>query len=310
LFPWGRNEFNGAFPDTTGDSRGGGGGGGGGAVELRSLESITLFWTARILAAGGTGGGGEINGGSRWGGGGGGGSGGAVVLRSAGTIQINSGAQIQVQGGAGNRGNTAKGVGGDGIVQLQTPINSQATVEGTITPIEAWVDPGNAINPSEFSPLSTAVSHWIDVGRATERPPPGTNPVFSFGGTDALTGRVLTDSAGFIEDPDSKPFRIDYLGRRDPVTRRYLPGEEPLADWIPPSAEVFIEFQGADALAEGSREVDVKNASSWHPDPGFVGNGRQFIRWRVRFDVAVDGQPISASTKRPVVQDLRLDFQF
>ena len=120
---------------------------------------------------------------------------------------------------------------------------------------------------------------------------------------------VETDPAGHILNPLLKSFRIGYLGRLDPRTNNYSPGEEPRANWIPPSAEVIIDFQAADAVAEGSKEVDLASRSDWDPDP-VVANGRQFIRWRIRFNVAKDGSPLSAATKRPVVQEMSLDFDF
>jgi hypothetical protein len=310
-FPWGLGEFAGRQPDSVSDSRGGGGGGGAGSIEFRALKGITLHGTARIYANGGTGGGGEITGSSYWGGGGGGGSGGAVLFKSAQSIEVQNGARVEVRGGEGNRSNNhgGQGDGGHGIVQFQVPSGFKPQVTGSpVKPNGAWSDPDNVLNPSEFSPESQVVCRWIDVGQAIRRPPAGTNPLFHFWGTDAL-GRIVTDGEGFVQDPESKPFTVAYLGLRDPVTDQYKIGEEPRSHWIPPAAEIRIEFQGADAIAPGSREVEPTSISPWTASPD-VANGRQFLRWRVLFHVATDGQPITGDTRRPVLRDLRVSYEF
>lgn len=309
-FPWGKNESNGAFPDTGSDSRGGGGGGAGGALELRALGPVVLESTAELLASGGNGGGGETTGRSNWGGGGGGGSGGAVVLKSGTSIDVLPGALVEVRGGGGN--NTGidactTGCGGDGLVQLQVPLGSVARMQGTIQPATSWVDPLNERQPAEFGSVSMGVSRWIDLGRTIDRASDGSRPAFSFLGTDA-SGAVIRDANGFILQPEQQSFRVGYLGRVDEETGLFFPGEEPVADWIPTNAEVWIEFQGADAIAPGSKEVG-SSGTAWSPDPG-VAQGRQFVRFRVRFDVATDGSQITAATRKPAVLELRVDLEF
>jgi hypothetical protein len=307
-FPWGHNEVHSGWPDTTADSRGGGGGGGGGALVLRALGSIEILPGAKLLAEGGVGGGGETVGDSNYGGGGGGGSGGAVILQSATSIDVADTAELNVSGGFGDL-TGPRGTGGDGLVQLQVPAGDLAQVSGSpVLPATSWVDPGNVLNTSEFSPVSVAVSRWFDFGRTLERPPAGTNPVLAFTGTDKH-GRIATDANGWVEDADQKPFRVDYLGLRDPITDQYLSGEEPRSNWIPPSAEVIIEFEAADAIAPGSREVDPQSLSEWSATPS-IANGRQFVRLRVSFNVARNGELLSATTRRPVLQNLTLSFQF
>jgi hypothetical protein len=151
------------------------------------------------------------------------------------------------------------------------------------------------------------VSRWIDLGRTIARPSGGAH--FHFSGTDPLSGEVLVDGLGNVLNPDQQPFAIDYLGRINPATGDYFSGEEPREDWVPPDASVVIEFQAGDAIVPGSREVDEPNATSWTPDWTLV-EKRQFVRWRVTFDVAATGQPISDSTKHPVMQYFHLDFDF
>ena len=146
------------------------------------------------------------------------------------------------------------------------------------------------------------------MGRTIIRPPEGTNPAFQFSGTDGL-GLVETDAEGNIESPYDKPFVIHYLGRFDPISKEYYPGEEPRTNWVPPEADVRIEFQGASAIAEGSKEVDPDSLTSWSPSPA-VANGMQFLRFRVNFDLVANGGEISSSTKRPVFKDLRINFDF
>jgi hypothetical protein len=291
------------------DARGGGGGGGGGALELRTLEEIRILAGAKLLANGGAGGGGESLGSSDYGGPGGGGAGGVLVLKSAKGVTVAARASLEVTGAFGGNPNQTKGKGGDGLVQLQVPRGQIATVSGNpILPVESWTDPTNTLNPSEITPESVAISRWLDMGRVIRREPAGTNPIFRFSGTGAA-GKVLTDLAGYIENPEQKPFGIDYLGLRDPASGQFLSGEEPRPNYIPENAEVFIHFQAADALSEGSKEVDPLTITPWDASPA-VANNKQFIRYRITFNVSKNGETISDQTRRPVVQRLRLDFEF
>lgn len=307
--PWGLDEFRGLWPDTTADSKGGGGGGGGGAIEILALGSITLDSTALIDADGGTGGGGESVGTSSFGGGGGGGSGGAVILRSGSDVQVHPQARILLRGGDGdNHHRRNSGTGGDGLAQIEVPMGRVPTVgAGAVIPASSYLDPTNTVNPVDYGPLSRAVSRWIDLGRSIARPSGGAR--FRFTGTDPATGQVLTDALGFLPDPASLPFEIDYLGRLNPATREYFTGEEPREDWIPPGATVVIEFRAADAMAPGSKEVNPDSLGDWTPDWNQIA-GRQFVRWRVTFNVSADGQPIGPKTRRPVMHRLQLDFDF
>lgn len=307
-FPWGLDEFRGVFPDRVGDARGGGGGGGAGAFEVFARGDIVLASGARIQARGGPGGGGEQTGSSIWGGPGGGGSAGIVVLKSTSAIDVLAGAVIDVTGGPSGNGRPP-GVGGDGLVGLRVPVNSEANMVGTILPDQTvWTDRLNRRNPIDITPFSQAVSHWIDLGQTIHRPPSGAQPRYLFRGID-LTGRVVRLADGRIPTPELNSFRIGYLGLLDPVNGTFQPGEEPRADWLPPSAEVVFEFQAADAVAEGSREVDLTGASDWMPDP-MVADGRQFLRWRVTFDIAADGSPLDENSRRPVVECIHIDTEF
>jgi hypothetical protein len=311
-----------------GDARGGGGGGGGGVVLIQALGKITLAAGGRIDAHGGVGAGGEGLGCSYWGGGGGGGAGGMVVVQSAEGVLVESGAVIDVTRGIGDSaadgndfldcdegGNDGAigdgGRGGHGLIQLQVPLGETAIVVdpgASLLPLDSWIDPGNTFNPSEFTALSVAISSWWDLGRVTQRPPSGTNPAFAFGGLDAA-GFVVTDAGGDVSEPAATDVVCGYLGQIDPVTRTYRPGEEPRADFIPVNATIRVEFQGASAIAEGSKEVDPATLTGWSPTPS-VADSRQFLRWRITFDVGADGTPLSPSTRLPIVESISVRAEF
>ncbi len=321
------------FPDTrfassVGDSRGGGGGGGGGALAIEALGSITMEPTGRIACAGGGGAGGEALGCSNYGGSGGGGSGGAIVLRSATSIDVTSGATLNVRGGPGRAATKrrgwvlncvqmsssnpgAGGDGGAGIIQLQVPAGKTANVasDANVVPRASWVDKSNLRNPSQFTDVSQAVSRWYDLGRVTKRPPANTNPVFFFRGLDN-EGYVPTDDQGFVIEPDKIDIRVDFLGQEDPNNPgTFRPGLEPKAHFIPTNATVRVQFQGARAITEGSKEIDPDTVTDWAPSPT-IANSMQFLRYRVTFDLAAEDQPVTKDTPRPVVQKLSIRAEF
>jgi hypothetical protein len=326
---------SGKFADSVGDARGGGGGGGGGAVQIQALGSIELAAGALIDAHGGDGKGGEAIGCSNFGGGGGGGAGGMVILQSATGIQIDAGAIINVEEGGGERADDFDsyevscsgggsdgamgdgGPGGQGFIQLQVPAGQTATVvdaDGSFPrrrnkyDPSPWLDPSNTLNPVEFTPASTAISRWYDFGRMIARAP-GATPSFSFSGLDA-NGLVQTDADGNVLDPAGTDVVCDYLGQIDPITRQYKPGQEPKADFIPPNATIKVEFQGANAIAEGSKEADPASFTNWSASPS-IADGMQFIRWRISFDLTANtSDPLGPDTPRPTVQSIQIPAQF
>jgi hypothetical protein len=332
-----QDEFGGNFAGSVGDSRGGPGGAGGGTIKIRALGPILVMSGGRINCRGGDGGGGEALGCSNWSGAGGSGSGGAAVLESATGITVERGAKINVSGGDWSLASPSTeyqvtcetrdgetpgevpgdgGKGGEGLIQLQLPAGQLAQVEdpASLIPVSSWVDSQNLANPAQFSPVSTAASRWFDLGQTIERPPAATNPMYEFfvngapvsGASDGL---IATDAQGFVLDPKNTDIVCDYAGEVDPVTGKFIPGEEPIEDFIPPNATVQVEFQGASAVAPGSKEVDPNTLTAWSPTPA-IADSRQFLRYRIRFTLNADGSPFTPALRRPAVRGIRIRTSF
>ncbi len=289
-----------------------------------------------IDAKAGIGNGGESLGCSYWGGGGGGGSGGLVALQSATSILVSVGAIIDVRGGAGDnaeadndyyqcdKSGTIRSIGdggdaGHGLIQLQVPKGSTATVikpgttdtNGSIRPPSSWVDTTNTLAPVEFTPISVAVSTWYDFGRVIDRSPSNTNPVFSFRGLKP-DGLVETDpmNPGYLLSPDTSDIVCGYLGQIDPNNGiTYKVGEEPKHQFIPTNATIRVEFQGARAIVEGSKEIDPLSVTAWSASPA-VASSRQFIRWRITFDTTADNSQLTPDTRLPIVERLEIHADF
>ena len=319
------------------DQAGGGGGAGGvGGMPMVIYANVIARGASTAAGAiasnGGTGGnGGNSNQNGLGGGGGGGGAGGMVIFQSSTGILVESGSYIDVRRGVGEDAASGNdyancgasgdnpgdgGLGGHGLIQLQVPVGATATVvnpgttetNGSIRPPASWIDSTNTLAPVEFTPLSVALSEWFDLGRVIERSPVGTNPVFAFSGTN-LGGFVLTDVDGNVLSPESIDITCGYLGQFDPIAKTYLPGEEPRADYIPTNATVKVEFQGANALVAGSKEVDPASVTAWSGGIS-IASGHQFIRWRVTFDLAADASQLTTSSRRPVVERLQIHADF
>ena len=82
---------------------------------------------------------------------------------------------------------------------------------------------------------------------------------------------------------------------------------------IPTNATIKVEFQGADPIAPGSKEVDVAtivpSASTWSSSPT-IANGKQFIRWRVTFDITADGSQLETDVRLPIAQSVQVHAEF
>ncbi|MFO0981460.1 MAG: Ig-like domain-containing protein [Planctomycetota bacterium] len=337
------------FPETVTDSKGGGGGGGGGGVVIRALGELTLrASTGQILAAGGWGGAGEQIGCGNWGGCGGGGSGGLVVLESATMVTLDGtgddtdsdckedtcaktcDVDISVFGGHGGYPVTKTGVrsdcencnlkrdatapgaggrGGAGVVQLMVPAGFAPRIDASIL---IKPDPSDDVlrtPAAEITPVSIAQSTWIDVGQVIQRS--GTSPTWSFRGTDAATGYVITDAEGNVIDPERNTIKVDMQAILDPITGAVIkPGK---ADFISPDASVRVEFQAGDAVEPGAKEVAESSVTPWNPSID-VGLGHQFLRYRITFNIAdFDKQPgakLSPDSRLAAVKFVKLPFDF
>ena len=311
-----------SFADSVGDARGGSGGGGGGALQIKALGPITLSGSAVLSANGGKGGGGEALGCGNWAGSGGGGSGGFIGLQSADSITVFSGATVETVRGLlgeassstaylgcdeGKKNIGAGGDGGHGLIQLQVPAGTKVNAHnGHNIFMNSWSDPDNLLNPAEFTPVSVAVSTWFDMGRTVTRSP-GSTPEFSFFGLDA-SGFVETDADGNVLD--SRSIRCDYLGQEDPLDPgQYKDGQEPRANYIPPNATVQVEFQGADAVVAGSKEVDPATITPWTAEITDL-DGMQFLRYRITFDITADSSELGPESPRPAVQTVQIESEF
>ncbi len=317
------------------DDSGAGGGGGGGMVYLAALGNIIVEENAIVDCSGGAGGGGSNNGESKWGGGGGGGAGGTIILHSLGTINVagilsvgggfTSGDPTGGQPGQVSNNTYVGGWGGSGVIQIEGPNRQIAgailipafsdVVGGEFNEDPEWYvdlddcaaldcpkEPGECINRtpmplsrdlSEFSNLSSARSGWIFTGE-TDRKGPGW-PQFDFSGVDA-SGIVLTDAAGNVLDTTYFAINSDVNG-----TNR--------TNFIAPNTQVVIEWQAADELEpRGTGKPDattiVPGPDVWTSDISDL-NGKRFVRFRARFNTALDGQ-VNLTASRPLID--RLDF--
>ena len=209
----------------------------------------------------------------------------------------------------------AGGAGGDGLVQIQLKGGQRADVDNEDDSILGfWHDPDNLVNPAEFTSVSAAQSKWFDLGRAIDRNGNNGKPEYQFRGlsTDPGTlGQVITDADGFVANPTTTDIRVDFLGvlQNPDVPGVYEPGLEPRANYIPPNATVIVQFQGAEAIAEGSKEVDPNSLTAWDSDISFA-DGMQFVRYRVIFNITADASELRPDTPRPTVQSVRIQAEF
>ena len=83
-----------------------------------------------------------------------------------------------------------------------------------------------------------------------------------------------------------------------------------MSDYIPDSNEVSIQFQGTDALIPGSKvpNEDPGVASEWTWDLASL-SGKQFIRFRMKLDVAKDSQ-VTTTNYKPQINKVRVRFQY
>jgi hypothetical protein len=157
---------------------------------------------------------------------------------------------------------------------------------------------------STLNPVTYALSKWLDMGRVIERPSVNgeTVPLFeAFEGImgDGPWGLVNTQN-GFVVNasiPDFNDIEVDApdLG---------------ISDYIPDTNEVAIQFQATDALVPGSKvpNEDPGVVSDWTWDLDSL-NGRQFLRFRIKLDVA-KGTEMKPENYKPQVNKVRIRFQY
>lgn len=256
-----QNEFGGMFQSSVGDARGGSGGAGGGALLIQALGGIDIQSTAVLSARGGTGGGGEIVGCSGWSGAGGAGSGGALILRSNSSVHVQTGAVLDVRGGRWQPATAFRGysfpcdrLNRGGLGAGEVPGDGGRGGDGIV---QLQAPPGRRAgvsSPHSIQPLSS----WSD-------PENQLHP--------ALLLPPSAPSAWFELRPSLHRFAA---GSSAPEAWLTTLLQLPAA----PAEETGFEFQGGDAMAPGSREVDPHSVTPWSHDPA-IAKGRAFVRYRL-----------------------------
>jgi hypothetical protein len=97
------------------------------------------------------------------------------------------------------------------------------------------------------------------------------------------------------------------------VPRFFRVSTNGVADLLPPSASVQIEFQATSATLSGQPDESAGAPSTWVADIDLLdGNPDwRFVRFRVRFDIdALMTGNLSGSTPRPALEFLRIPFFF
>jgi hypothetical protein len=85
-------------------------------------------------------------------------------------------------------------------------------------------------------------------------------------------------------------------------------------DSLPSSSRITVEFQAALPNAQG--EPDENAASAWVADVGRLDPNRganpdyRFFRFRVAFDISVNGAPLTFDTPVPSLDFFRIPFRF
>ncbi|MFH1998351.1 MAG: hypothetical protein ABIK28_01660 [Planctomycetota bacterium] len=169
---------------------------------------------------------------------------------------------------------------------------------------------------STISPVTYGVTRWIDMGRICDR--------------SILSGRIAPVFHG--DDPDAFfGFRGVELGKLDQndlelewaVVKRSPLGDVPgqdndidvdspdlyRTDFIDPSNNVAIQFQGTRARLPGSKVPDPDAASDWTPQLSSL-EGYPFIRFRVGLNVADNGAVIHHASYKPQVNRVRIRFAY
>ncbi len=174
------------------------------------------------------------------------------------------------------------------------------------------------LTPTPLTPKSVARSTWYDLGSVTSdfRPlvmtsaGPLAGPVFGipgdgpiFRGTNASTGFVLTNASGFVIDPFNNDIEVD---SPDLLLADYIPN----GTLHPNEQSVSVWFEGADEKATNPGSPDLTTSTGWVPDITLL-NGKQYLRWEIRFDIATNTEsPPQPTTPRMQVNKLRIPFKY
>jgi len=81
------------------------------------------------------------------------------------------------------------------------------------------------------------------------------------------------------------------------------------SDFLPDSATVTIQFQGAEESAPGSNEpgTPLPSATSWTSDLSTL-EGSRFIRYQVLFDIGAGGSAVNLQSPRPSLEYIKVPF--
>jgi len=303
----------GAGGENTGKSNRGGGGGGGAGGTVILQAGVNVFLDDSSLPSGVidvSGGCGDL----------------AEIINSSNGRGVSGGDARVLQFGDG-------GPGGPGLVQIHIPQGAQNHVNASRTLALMSLDMYDmrcnqvtsavplvnmSLTPTPLTPRSTARSVWYDLGAVTSefRPPivttagtlngpifgvPGVGPFFR--GTDTSTGRVMTDALGNVLTPFTNDIEVD---APDLLRSDYIPnGVE-----YPYSQSVEVWFEGADEDVANPGSPDLTTSTGFVSDTTLL-NGRRFVRYEIRFDIATDpGLPASPATPRQEVRKLRVPFKY
>jgi hypothetical protein len=96
----------------------------------------------------------------------------------------------------------------------------------------------------------------------------------------------------------------------DLIPRFFQVTSDGVADNLPDSSQIKIEFQAAPQNA--ATQPDESNATRWVTDITQLNSNPnyKFIRFRVSFDLAADGQPLSNMTSVPSLEFFKIPFRF
>ncbi|MCZ6792028.1 MAG: Ig-like domain-containing protein [Planctomycetota bacterium] len=268
------------------------GGGGGGAVTLQGASKVKIGAAGRILAIGGNGGDGAVNGWQPTGGAAGAGAGGSVLIRSTFDTELVAGAKIDVSGGTGGiwRNTYTRykgGLGGDGghgwiAIQAQEDENS----------------PGKPV----ISGMTTADLSYGPIATGTFQPQGGGAP---------STGQTNWENLGVFDPIMVKPTVSDIISTlyNDTMIIEVQMATEDPANLGNPNLTAE-DLTDADGDLEFDDTLDTSTLSEWTLIQNIEtlnGFSYQFIRVRITFQL--DALQL-VTDALPFLDLLRIVFRF